>query len=87
MDKQLWLPFPMPDIPRSSSKRPDPPRSTPEIESGSLRRRQKPNHLGLSPNIGDCVDLVDFHIKCDNFLHSDETKEFFMSQKKCRFCS
>jgi len=37
--------------------------------------------------LSDCVDCVDFHIKCDQIAHGEEPTGKKMSEKKCRFCS
>lgn len=50
-------------------------------------RSAAPPGLDCLDIIGDCVDLVDFYVKCDQIAHGKEPTGPEGSQKKCRNCS
>lgn len=51
-------------------------------------RYQSPEPVTLpEPDLSDCIDLVDFYIKCDAIANRSVRPVIEMSQKKCRFCS
>lgn len=65
--------------------------NTPVEHTGEIRSSTPAGEQGRGLNfldiLSDCVDYVDFHVKCDQIAHGEKTIAKEMSQKKCRFCS
>lgn len=55
-----------------------------------LKRFFKKMESGVQPDFLEIMtaisNLVAFYTDCDSFAQSADCEEFFMSQKKCRFC-
>ena len=62
-----------------------------ESGTGQIRDSLSSDNPPATPNfldiLSDCVDNVDFQLKCDQIAHSEEPTSSGMSQKKCLFCS
>ena len=58
----------------------------PDALRSLLEKMESGEHPDFLDVMAGLSELVAFYTKCDSNPDEEQTEEFFMSQKKCRFC-